>query len=101
MGSAPSGKCGQQYGTRSARSSPLPLKINQAVTVAGAEEMLEFCSNSEMFQGGPAMGRSKGSIFDSVIMLAIMGILAGAIGGFGIGLMTSRSSSSSSSSAVK
>ncbi len=47
------------------------------------------------------MGRSKGSIFDSFIMLAIMGILAGAIGGFGIGLMTSRSSSTSSSSAVK
>jgi hypothetical protein len=46
------------------------------------------------------MGRSKGSIFDSVIMLALMGILAGAIGGFGIGLMTSRSSASSSSSST-
>ncbi len=42
------------------------------------------------------MRRSKGSLFDSVIMLALMGILAGAIGGFGIGLMTSRSSSTSS-----
>jgi hypothetical protein len=45
------------------------------------------------------MGRSKSSLFDSVIMLALMGILAGAIGGFGIGLMTSRSSSTSTSTA--
>jgi hypothetical protein len=47
------------------------------------------------------MRRSKGSLFDSVIMLALMGILAGAIGGFGIGLMTSKSTSSSSSSTAK
>lgn len=42
----------------------------------------------------------KSSLFDSVIMLAIMGILAGAIGGFGIGLMTSKSSTASSSSST-
>lgn len=47
------------------------------------------------------MGRSKGSMFESVIMLAIMGILAGAIGGFGIGLVTQKSSTSSSSSSAK
>jgi hypothetical protein len=47
------------------------------------------------------MSRSKGSLFDSFIMLAIMGILAGAIGGFGIGIMTSKSSASSSSSTAK
>jgi hypothetical protein len=45
------------------------------------------------------MRRTKGSLFDSVIMLALMGILAGAIGGFGIGLMTSKKSDSSSSTA--
>lgn len=44
------------------------------------------------------MSKHKSSLFDSVIMLAIMGILAGAIGGFGIGLVTSKSSSSASSS---
>jgi hypothetical protein len=43
----------------------------------------------------------KSSLFDSVIMLAIMGILAGAIGGYGIGLMTSKSSTTSSSSPGK
>lgn len=47
------------------------------------------------------MSRSKSSLFDSVIMLAIMGILAGAIGGYGIGLMTSKSSTTSSSSSAK
>jgi hypothetical protein len=41
------------------------------------------------------MGRG-GSIFDSVAMLAIMGILAGALGGLAVGIVTGRPASSSS-----
>jgi hypothetical protein len=40
---------------------------------------------------GPAMNR-KTTIFDSVLMLALIGILAGAIGGLGIGLVVKASS---------
>jgi hypothetical protein len=43
----------------------------------------------------------KTSIFDSVLMLALIGILAGAIGGIGIGLVvksTSHDAGTSSSS---
>jgi hypothetical protein len=40
----------------------------------------------------------KGSILDSVAVLALIGILAGAIGGLGIGVMTSKSGSSATTS---
>ncbi|HTW58128.1 MAG TPA: hypothetical protein VMD99_08360 [Terriglobales bacterium] len=40
---------------------------------------------------------SRNSIFESVAMLALVGILAGAIGGLGIGLISKSASSSSSS----
>jgi len=40
------------------------------------------------------------SILDSVTMLALIGLLAGAIGGLGIGLMSHSSSASSTSSSA-
>ena len=40
----------------------------------------------------------KNSIFDSVAMLALIGILAGAIGGLGIGLVVKSASGASSTS---
>jgi hypothetical protein len=40
--------------------------------------------------------RSKTSIFENIIMLALIGILAGAVAGLGIGAMTGRSSSTTS-----
>ena len=47
--------------------------------------------------------RSQNSIFDSIVILALIGVLAGAIGGFGVGLMskaTSTSGSTTSSSST-
>lgn len=41
--------------------------------------------------------RSKTSIFENIIVLALIGILAGAIAGLGIGAMTGRTPSASSS----
>jgi hypothetical protein len=43
--------------------------------------------------------RRRNSILDSAAMLVIIGILAGAIGGLGIGLMSKSTSASSSASA--
>jgi hypothetical protein len=40
------------------------------------------------------------TIFDSVAMLALIGILAGAIGGLGIGLVTSKSAPSTTTSST-
>jgi hypothetical protein len=42
-----------------------------------------------------------GSIFDSTAMLAIIGILAGALGGLAVGIVTGRSASTSTSSSVR
>ncbi|MGP0019201.1 MAG: hypothetical protein ACLPHP_11575 [Candidatus Sulfotelmatobacter sp.] len=39
----------------------------------------------------------KGSLLDRVAVLAIMGLLAGAIGGFGIGIVTQKSASTTPS----
>jgi hypothetical protein len=39
----------------------------------------------------------KGSLLDRVAVLAIMGLLAGAIGGLGIGIVTQKSASVSTS----
>jgi hypothetical protein len=39
-----------------------------------------------------------GSIFDSVAMLAIIGILAGALGGLAVGIVTGRPAASATSS---
>ncbi|MGA7293953.1 MAG: hypothetical protein WBW53_03480 [Terriglobales bacterium] len=41
--------------------------------------------------------KKKNALIESIPMLLLLGILAGALGGVGVGLMTSRSSSSSSS----
>jgi len=41
--------------------------------------------------------KHKHSLFDSVIMLAIIGIVAGALGGLAIGVVTGRTTSTTSS----
>jgi hypothetical protein len=41
---------------------------------------------------------AKNSILETVIALALLGILAGAVGGLGVGLVTGRSPSGSSTS---
>jgi len=46
---------------------------------------------------GGSMG-AKGSILETVIALVLLGILAGAVGGLGVGLVTGRSPSGSSTS---
>ena len=43
----------------------------------------------------------RDSIFDSIAFLAIIGILAGAIGGLGIGMMSKATSSTSTSTTSK
>ncbi|HUO26105.1 MAG TPA: hypothetical protein VMU61_10585 [Candidatus Aquilonibacter sp.] len=43
-------------------------------------------------------GKGKATLIESTLVLALMGILAGAVGGLAIGVVTSRTSSSSSSS---
>jgi len=40
--------------------------------------------------------RSKTSIFENIIVLALIGILAGAVAGLGVGAMTGRSPSTTS-----
>jgi hypothetical protein len=53
------------------------------------------------FKGeGPHMNSQKGSLLDNIAMLAIMGLLAGAIGGLGIGLVTQRGASATTSSST-
>jgi hypothetical protein len=42
--------------------------------------------------------RSKTSIFENVIVLALIGILAGAIAGLGVGAMTGRTPSATTTS---
>lgn len=44
------------------------------------------------------MSRGKATLFESALLLAFMGILAGAIGGLAVGLATSPKTASSSSS---
>jgi hypothetical protein len=46
------------------------------------------------------MNSQKGSLLDNIAMLAIMGLLAGAIGGLGIGLVTQRGASATTSSST-
>jgi ABC-type nitrate/sulfonate/bicarbonate transport system permease component len=41
--------------------------------------------------------KSKSSILENVLVLALIGILIGGIAGFGIGVLTGRSSAASSS----
>jgi hypothetical protein len=43
---------------------------------------------------------NKSSILDSVAMLAVMGILAGVLGGLAVGVITGRPASPSTSSAT-
>jgi hypothetical protein len=47
------------------------------------------------------MRHGRSSIFDSIAMLALIGILAGAIGGLGIGMMSRAASGSSTASTSK
>lgn len=44
------------------------------------------------------MSHGRSSIFDSIAMLALIGILAGAMGGLGIGMMSKAASGTSTSS---
>jgi hypothetical protein len=46
------------------------------------------------------MSHRRNSIFDSIAMLALIGILAGAIGGLGIGMMSKAATGSSSTSST-
>jgi hypothetical protein len=43
--------------------------------------------------------RHRNSILDSILVLALLGFLAGAVGGYGIGLLSKSTSSASSSAA--
>jgi hypothetical protein len=45
--------------------------------------------------------KRKSQLFESVLFLAIIGIFAGALGGFGIGLLTGRTSSTPASVTAK
>jgi hypothetical protein len=45
--------------------------------------------------------KPKSLLFENVAFLAMIGILAGALGGFGVGLMTGRTASSSTPSTAK
>jgi hypothetical protein len=47
------------------------------------------------------MARIKKSILESIPVLVMLGILAGAVGGLGIGLIQLKAASSSASSATK
>jgi hypothetical protein len=47
------------------------------------------------------MARVKKSILESIPVLVMLGILAGAVGGLGIGLIQLKAASSSASSATK
>ncbi len=47
------------------------------------------------------MAKIKSSILESVPLLILLGLLAGAVGGLGIGLIQLKATSSSSSSASK
>jgi len=44
--------------------------------------------------------RHRNSIFESIVVLALVGFLAGAIGGYGVGLLSKSTSSASSSSSA-
>jgi len=43
----------------------------------------------------------KKSLLESIPMLVLLGLLAGAVGGFGVGLIQMRAASSTASSATK
>jgi type II secretory pathway pseudopilin PulG len=45
------------------------------------------------------MSRGKATLIENTLVLALLGILAGAIGGLGIGIATSHAASSTSSTA--
>ena len=47
------------------------------------------------------MSKAKKSILETVPMLVLLGLLAGAVGGLGVGLVQLKAASSSSSSASK
>ena len=47
------------------------------------------------------MAKAKKSFLESIPMLVLLGLLAGAIGGLGIGLIQMRAASSSTSSSAK
>jgi hypothetical protein len=46
-------------------------------------------------------GRGKSTFIENTLLLALMGILAGAIGGFAVGVVTTPKASSAASSAAK
>jgi hypothetical protein len=47
------------------------------------------------------LNRSKSTLLDSVLVLALMGIVAGAVGGLAIGVVTSPKAQSSPTSAPR
>jgi hypothetical protein len=47
------------------------------------------------------LNRSKSTLLDSVLVLALMGIVAGAVGGLAIGVVTSSKAQSSPTSAPR
>jgi hypothetical protein len=62
-------------------------------------EMLNYMQYT-ILSGEYEMAKKKKSLLESIPVLILLGILAGAVGGLGIGLMQQRSLTSSSTSSA-